>query len=259
MADQSRAPEVFLACEKAIADSVFIERESARDKEFAAQDWLKARLDDLGLGYTASGRNTYPDFPLTGQPVEGFEVKGLAYPGRDASYDANSQPPCGVHHGRTVFYVFIRYPKTSHNTYPVHDLVICHGDFLNPTRDYDHVNDNIPNFGAYGDIMIRDRKMYVVRTPYNIADGLEGRRTLILPAEWDIPSRFRAVGTVVRHEADQIAVGYEFDLKRSELHVISQPNPTADKAHSFTAYRSEGGDRAPVTLATRRPARRRRR
>lgn len=165
----SRTPALFLQCEDAIRKGVFIRRESARDKEFAAQDWVHDRLDDAGLGYEESGRNTYPDFPLTGEPCEGFEVKSLAYPGREASYDANSQPPCGVHRGRTVFYVFIRYPAGAGNALAIYDLVICHGDFLNPTRDYEHRNDNVPNFGAYGDIMIRDRKMYVVRTPYAIA------------------------------------------------------------------------------------------
>src|SRR5580658_1447803 len=125
----SRAPTLFRRCEEAIDRRTPIVRESARDKEFAAQDWVRDRITDAGLDYTESGRNTYPDFPLTGEPLEGFEVKSLAYPGRDASYDANSQPPCGMHNGRTVFYVFLRYPKNAGNSYPVHDLVFCHGDF----------------------------------------------------------------------------------------------------------------------------------
>jgi hypothetical protein len=57
----SRAPTLFLACENAVRRHVHITRESARDKEFAAQDWVQARLDDAGLGYEESGRNTYPD------------------------------------------------------------------------------------------------------------------------------------------------------------------------------------------------------
>lgn len=145
--------------------------------------------------------------------------------------------------------MFVRYPRTAGTTYPVHDLVICHGDFLNPTRGYEHRNDNVPNFGAYGDIMIRDRKMYVVRTPYAIVDGLAGQRTLVLPSGWDVPDGFKAVGLVERHEADEVAVGYEFDLKASELHVVSEPNPSAGKSHAFTAYRPDDGDDTPVTLA----------
>lgn len=255
----SRAPTLFLACENAVRRHVPITRESARDKEFAAQDWVQARLDDAGLGYEESGRNTYPDFPLTGEPSEGFEVKSLAYPGRDANYDANSQPPCGVHGGRTVFYVFVRYPKAAGTAYPVHDVVVCHGDLLNPTRDYEHRNDNVPNFGAYGDIMIRDRKMYVVRTPYAIADGLAGQRTLVLPASWDMPHGFKTVGTVERREADEVAVGYQFDLKLSRLRVISEANPTGGDLHTFTTYRPDDGDDTPVTLATVLAKRRRRR
>lgn len=254
----SRTPTLFLQCEDAIRKGVAIMRESARDKEFAAQDWMRDRLDDAGLGYEESGRNTYPDFPLTGEPSEGFEVKSLAYPGRDASYDANSQPPCGVHHGRTVFYVFIRYPARAGNALAVHDLVICHGDFLNPMRDYEHRNDNVPNFGAYGDIMIRDRKMYVVRTPYAIADGLAAQRTLLLPSGWDEPDGFKTVGAVERCEAAEVAVGYEFDLKASHLRVISEANPNAGRPHGFTAYRPVDGDDAPVSLAAV-PVRRRRR
>lgn len=254
----SRAPRLFLQCEDAIRKGVLITRESARDKEFAAQDWIQDRLGDAGLGHEESGRNTYPDFPLTGTPTEGFEVKSLAFPGRDASYDANSQPPSGVHNGRAVFYVFVRYPKAGGTAYPVYDLVICHGDFLNPTRDYVHKNDNVPNFGAYGDIMIRDRKMYVVRTPYALADGLAGQRTLLLPAGWDVPDGFKSVGQVDRVEAEDVAVGYQFDLKASELRVISERNPNAGEIHSFKAYRPVDGDDVEVRLATV-PVRRRKR
>ncbi len=246
----TRATALFLECERAIKAGVPISRESAQDKEFAAQNWIRDRLDDALIPYEESGRNTYPDFPLTGEPAEGFEVKSLAHPGRAATYDANSQPPCGVHGGRVIFYVFVRYPKDRELSYPVHDLVVCHGDFLNPARDYVHRNDNVPNFGAYGDIMIRDRKMYVVRTPYAIADGLSGQRTLVLPASWEVPHGFKAVGTVERREADEVAVGYQFDLKLSQLRVISETNPTGGDLHTFTAYRPDDGDDTPVTLAT---------
>jgi hypothetical protein len=247
----SRAPHFFRQCDQAIREEVPIVRESARDKEFAVQDWVRGRLDDAGLGYVESGRNTYPDFPLTGDPPEGFEVKSLAHPGRDASYDANSQPPCGVHDGRIVFYVFVRYPKEGRGTYGVYDLVVCHGDFLNPARDYVHRNQNVPNFGAYGDIMIRDRKMYVVRTPYALAAGLDGRRTLILPSGSDVPNGFQAVGTLKRQEADEVAVGYEFDLKQAKLRTISERNPNAGRLHTFTAYRLQGGDQTPVSMRTK--------
>ena len=62
----TRAPTLFAQCEDAIRKGVLIERESARDKEFAAQGWVRDRLEDAGLGYEESGRNTYPDFLLLG-------------------------------------------------------------------------------------------------------------------------------------------------------------------------------------------------
>lgn len=227
-----------------------MERASRQDKEFAVQNWVKGRLDDAGLRYVESGRNSYPDFPLTDEP-EGFEVKSLAYPGREASYDANSAVPTGEHQGRTIYYVVGRYPATDESRYPIHDLVICHGDFLNPMRGYVHLNRNIPTFGAYADIMIRDRKMYVVRTPYDIADGLAGQRTLILPAGEPAPKGLVPAGRVERAEAQRIAVGYEFDLRTNELRVIEADNPTAGHTHIFSCYRMRGEHGPQVTLAER--------
>ncbi len=121
-------------------------------------------------------RNTYPDFRLV-QIAEGYEVKALAYPGREANYDCNSQVPSGYHNGRTIYYLFGRYPKDADtDDYPVIDLVMCHGDFLNADHTYVHRNRNIKGFGSYGDIMIRDRKMYVAPTPFALTDG-----TTVLP------------------------------------------------------------------------------
>jgi hypothetical protein len=248
--NQSRAVDLFRECERAIEQGVPITRESARDKEFAAQNWIEDRLKDAGIPFTASGRNTYPDFPLEDEPEEGFEVKSLAFPGRDASYDANSQPPSGVHHGRTIYYVFVRYPKGNELSYPVHDLVICHGDLLNPMRDYDHENKNIPNFGGYADIMIRDRKMYVVKTPYKILDGIAGERTLILPEGHEQPSGLHPAGTFSRTEAEEYAVGYSFDLRTNEMTVQTEANPTGGKVHTFQAFRSEPGGPEVVVAST---------
>lgn len=124
-------------------------------------------------------------------------------------------------------------------------------NFLNPTRDYVHHNQNVPNFGAYGDIMIRDRKMYVVPTPYAIADGLTGRRTLILPSRWNVPAELQAVGALERQEAQEVAVSYEFDLKHAELRTISEPNPNAGNLHAFTAYRLRNDDQTPVSMTTK--------
>jgi len=127
---------VFKQCVAAIRNHALIIREGRHDKEFHFQNWFKSRLDELGEHYDEPGRNTYPDFRLV-RHTEGYEIKGLAYLGRDADYDCNSQFPCGEHNGRQVFYVFGRYPvKPDGNSYPVFDLVMCHGSFLNADNTY---------------------------------------------------------------------------------------------------------------------------
>ena len=174
---------VFTHCVQAIRNNVLIERVSATDKEFHFQNWFKARLDEIGHNYELGGRNAYPDFRMVAS-TDGYELKGLAYPGRDASFDSNSQVPAGLHNGRTIYYVFGRYPKVPDgNSYPVLDLVICHGSFLNADHEYVHENKSVRGFGSYGDILIRDRKMYVVPTPFRIVDGAAHQQTLILPAD----------------------------------------------------------------------------
>jgi hypothetical protein len=40
----------------------------------------------------------------------------------------------------------------------------------------------VRGFGSYGDILIRDRKMYVVPTPFALASNLAHYFTLIMPA-----------------------------------------------------------------------------
>jgi hypothetical protein len=77
-----------------------------------------------------------------------------------------------------VEYAFGRYPADPDgDTYPVLDLVICHGDFLNADHEYVHKNRSIKGFGSYGDIMIRDRKMYVAPTPFGLVTGVAHTQT----------------------------------------------------------------------------------
>lgn len=123
-----------------------IESVSAKDKEFHFQNWFEQRLAQLPFHFEGSGRNAYPDFSLV-ERAEGYEIKGLAWPGRERDYDSNSQVPTGVHNGRQIFYVFGRYPAdlgsypdsgSGRRQYPVVDLVVCHGDFLNADHDYVH-------------------------------------------------------------------------------------------------------------------------
>lgn len=216
-----------------------ISRVSTSDKEFHFQNWFKSRLQEVGEHFEQGGRNSYPDFRMV-EHTDGFEVKGLAYPGREANFDSNSQVPTGLHNGRTIYYVFGRYPKLPDgDAYPVLDLVICHGDFLNADHDFRHKNKNVKGFGSYGDIMIRDRKMYVVPTPFRLVEGLAHTQTLILPAHMR-PKSFVRVGNLSRRECDRLVVGYTFDLRKNELVPELAVNPGAGSEHNFTAWRAKG-------------------
>ena len=244
----SVACAVFKECVAAIRGGVLIERESRQDKEFHFQNWFRARLDGIGEHYDEPGRNTYPDFRLVRQP-EGYEVKGLAYPGRDADYDCNSQVPCGEHNGRQVLYVFGRYPsRPDGNSYPVLDLVICHGSFLNADNAYVHRNKSFRGFGSYGDVLVRDRKMYVAPTPFALASGTAHHRTLILPADLEVEEGLFEIATLVRREAKRLTVAYAFDLRSNELQTSLVPNPNSGREHVFRAYRMHGDSRDPVHL-----------
>lgn len=239
---------VFSKCVHAIRASAMIRRESRHDKEFHFQNWVLSRLKETKFQYETGGRNTYPDFRMV-QFTEGYEVKGLAYPGRDATYDNNSQVPSGYHNGRTVFYVFGRYPKRPDgNTYPVLDLVICHGDFLNADHEYVHENKHVRGFGSYGDIMIRDRKMYVAPTPFRLLSGVAHLQTLILPTDFSVPKTLKMVGTVVRRETEKLIVGYRFDLEKNLLAPEMLPNPSAGREHDFGVWRLDDGSDESVAL-----------
>jgi len=245
------AAKLFEASVNAIKNGILIERESANDKEFHFQNWFKSRLTDLNLHFDEPARNTYPDFRLVNSP-EGYELKGLAYPGRDANYDSNSQIPCGEHRGRQVYYVFGRYPKKPDgNRYPVLDLVLCHGSFLNADNEYVHKNKSFRGLGSYGDILVRDRKMYVAPTPFALAVGTAHQRTLILP-EAEFPGNgFTQVGRLVRREVDELVVAYKFDLRKNVLSTTTARNPNAGREHVFHAYRLTGDPTDTVTLRSR--------
>jgi hypothetical protein len=243
--------DIFTECVKAIHDGELIQSVSAKDKEFHFQNWFQDRLVRLKIDFDAPGRNTYPDFRLVRQP-EGYEIKGLAWPGREKDYDANSQVPSGFHNGRTIFYVFGRYPaaQAGEKEYPVVDLVICHGDFLNAAHDYVHKNKSIKGFGSYGDIMIRDRKMYVAPTPFALTTGTTGTQTLILTDNFPTDDRVEEVGRLTRTECADLVIGYTFDLRKNILDAQTIPNPTAGKEHNFVAYRLKGQGGKPVSMNT---------
>ena len=239
---------VFTRCVEGMREGALIVSESRRDKEFHFQNWFKERLEETGLNFDQSGRNSYPDFTLVKFP-DGYELKGLAYPGRQANFDSNSQVPTGSHNGRTIYYVFGRYPKEPDgNSYPVLDLVVCHGDFLNADHEYVHENKSMKGFGSYGDILIRDRKMYVVPTPFQLLEGVAHQQTLILPAEAELRDAFIEVGELKRVEAANMVVGYSFDLRTNELIAQKVPNPGAGTEHVFRAWRLKGSRTDPVSI-----------
>ena len=248
--------DVFEQCVRAVHAGKLVESVSAKDKEFHVQNWFQKRLQSLTLHFEGSGRNTYPDFCLV-EYTEGFEIKGLAWPGRERDYDSNSQVPTGHHNGRQIFYVFGRYPAdlspyaeqgNGRRQYPVIDLVLCHGDFLNADHNYVHKNKNVKGFGTYGDIMIRDRKMYVAPTPFALTEGTTGLMTLILPESYAADDRYQEVGRLIRVEADALVVGYTFDLRTNELKAERVPNPRKRTEHRFVAYRLRDQAAKPVAM-----------
>ncbi len=247
----SQVASIFKACVEAIKSGQLIQRDGRNDKEFHFQNWFESRLKELQINYDSPGRNTYPDFRLV-KYTEGFELKGLAYPGREADYDCNSQVPCGEHNGRQVFYVFGRYPsKPDGNTYPVLDLVMCHGSFLNADSNYVHKNKSFRGFGSYGDILVRDRKMYVAPTPFALAEGTAHHYTLILPSEFPVDDSLLEVGELVRTEVEKIVVAYSFDLRTNEMNTDLVPNPNAKREHCFKCYRLKGDPTTNVVLQER--------
>jgi hypothetical protein len=245
------AADIFKSCVESIRKGELIEREGVNDKEFHFQNWFKRRLASMRLNFDQPGRNSYPDFRLVNSP-EGYELKGLAYPGRDASYDCNSQMPRGEHNGRQVYYVFGRYPKKPDgDRSPVLDLVLCHGSFLNADNAYEHKNKSFRGIGSYGDILVRDRKMYVAPTPFALAEGTAHHRTLIVPVAETPGAGFSAVGTLTRREVENLVIAYEFDLRKNELRTTTAPNPSAGREHIFAAYRLTGDPTEPVALRSR--------
>ena len=96
--------------------------------------------------------------------------------------------------------------------------------------------------------MIRDRKMYVVPTPFALTTGTTGVCTLIVPTEFEEDNRFEKVGELLRTEADELVVGYEFDLRTNELKAEKIPNPNYGKEHHFNAYRLKGQGGKPVSM-----------
>jgi hypothetical protein len=248
---QTAVHQLFQCLVAARDKNLFIRRESRTDKEFHFQNWVRDRFAEMGLNFEQGGRNSYPDFRMVNM-AEGYEIKGLAYPGRVPTFDSNSQVPTGFHNGRSIYYVFGRYPRRPDgDAYPVTDLVLCHGDFLNANHEYEHENKSVRGFGSYGDVNIRDRKMYVVPTPFALVTNVAHHFTLILPQDAEPTSGLEPIGDLVRTEANELVVAYRFDLRTNDLILEKVPNRDAGRHHGFRAWRlgSEPGPRLVQMVA----------
>ena len=242
---------IFRECVQAIRDGKLLERDGRKSKELHFQNWFKSRLENMGENFDERGRISYPDFRMVRQ-VEGFELKGLAYPGREIDYDCNSQVPCGVHNGRDVYYMFGRYPKNPDGSRnPVLDLLICYGSFLNAQNTYVHKNKSFHGFGSYGVILVRDRKMYVAPTSFALVEGTAHRRSLILPVGTEVVTDLVEIAKLTRREAGQMVVAYQFDLCTNEINTTFVPNSSAGGEHDFKIYRLDGNPAEGVILVER--------
>lgn len=75
--------------------------------------------------------------------------------------------------------------------------------------------------------------------------------TLIVPDSATPDSRFALVGYLTRTEADNLVVGYSFDLRTNNIKAEMIPNPSADTQHNFAAYRLKSQAQKPVTMLSR--------
>lgn len=90
--------------------------------------------------------------------------------------------------------------------------------------------------------------MYVAPTPFALTEGTTGQATLIVPSDYAVDGRLESVGSLIRVEADQIVVGYSFDLRSNTLTPEFAPNSSAGTAHHFTAYRMKGEGSGTVVM-----------
>lgn len=252
--DALEAPvKIFLSLAHGFYNKVPIVRASQQDKEYHFQNWVKLRIEQAGLTYQELSRHGYPDFVLTGH-ASGYEVKGLAFPGREADFDCNSQLPLAKQGAHTVYYIFGRYPQAAGQEFFVHDLVLCSASFLNAETTNTNTNQSFRGAGSYGDILIRDRRMYVCATPYALASGTEGQATLILEHGTEVQSpMLEEVGQLERVEAATLVTGYQFDLVQNTLSSQHGPNPTSGQSHTFTAYRVAGKGEGTVAMKGPKP------
>jgi hypothetical protein len=101
--------------------------------------------------------------------------------------------------------------------------------------------------------MIRDRKMYVVPTPFHLVSGIAHHQTLILPDGVATTDEFVEIGELRRREASDLIVGYSFDLKTNALVPQKVSNPGAGREHVFRAWRLKGSPADSVSMRAIKP------
>lgn len=217
---------------------------SANDKEYFAQDWFEARVQELGLSCQQQGRNSYPDFLLgNDSQQEGYELKALGCNnGRPArkDIDFNSTIPSGFRDGRNVFLVFFLYTGTGATPRDIHTMVIAHGDLINSDHALAAAHDNISihEFGSYADGFIRDRKMYVFPHPVTILPSCLGQQRLIVPKSWNVSDlRLRKVTTQPRTIARESIESYTIQIQGAgQASVTKKPSPNAGQMQEFDVF-----------------------
>ena len=234
---------LFLKMAEAARRGVAMIPRSKDDKEYFAQDWFKERLEEANVAYVQQGRNSYPDFLVTSPPVEGYEVKSLAFTGgRPArrDIDFNSTIPSGSKNGQDVFLVFFLYQGTGADPRTVHTISVVHADLINADHGVaeEHVNVAVQAFGSYGDGFIRDRKMYVFPHPVSIDPSGLGKYRLIVPSGWQVEHpnlvKVKAVQRTVTKDAVD---SYTILLHgRGQAQVNTVPYPDAGKPFSFDVF-----------------------
>lgn len=216
---------------------------SKDDKEYFAQDWFKARLEEAGLVYVQQGRNSYPDFLVTSPPAEGYEIKSLAFTGgRPArrDIDFNSTIPSGRKNGQNVFLVFFLYQGTGADPRTVHTISVAHADLINADHGVadEHINVAVHAFGSYGDGFIRNRKMYVFPHPIAIDPTGIGKYRLIVPSGWQVANpNLVKVGTVQRTVTKDAIDSYTILLHgRGQAQINTVPYPDAGTPFTFDVF-----------------------
>lgn len=244
----TNAVVIFLKMIEAVHRGITMEPRSANDKEYFAQDWFADRLREAGLTFKQQGRNSYPDFLVTTDPlpIEGYEIKSLAFTGgRPArrDIDFNSTIPSGKKDHHNVFLTFFLYTGAGVSSRYVHTISLAHADLINADNAVadEHVNIAIHNFGSYGDGFIRNRKMYVFPHPISIDPTGLGRYRLIVPSEWQLThTGLKKVATIGRIVAQDAVDRYTIQLhKQSEAEIIRIPYENAGSVLSFDVFEAD--------------------